>query len=128
MVGLESIQESFLPFNDLLPTSRFLVARVKVHAQQPNGDDDQTIGHNRRIDARMVRRCILASKNGRTGNSPYAAHADQASAAKGPLPLSDDVVALVRQGSRDVSVEELVFLENPPVLPKAGLLTHLLPP
>ena len=97
----------------LLAPIGLLVLPPERNGQARNQDQSQQAGGNARIQTRLVAgKLILLAEDQGASNTADTTEGDKGSGAEGTLPLTADVVGLVRHGSRNVGVGASSDQEN----------------
>lgn len=87
-----------------LTTIRLLVQSPGRERDQSHNDQSKDAACDAGVETGPVRRGVLESEDQTSGNTAHTTHTDQCGRAESTLPLTTDVVSLVRHDSWNVAV------------------------
>ena len=99
-----SVLKARQTLDEHLALPRLLIADPEVYARDHNNDDDDAVADHAGPQTRPIERSVLAAEDKTSSDTTDASEADKCGGAEGALPLSADVVGLVRHGGGDVGV------------------------
>jgi hypothetical protein len=101
---LQGIFESRKAFNRLASSRNPLIRTVELERHGQCENDDKSTSNHRSVDTRMVGWLVLVSEDSAANDSTDATGADERSGAESTLPLTADVVRLVRENAGNIGV------------------------
>ena len=101
---LVGVSKSFQTRNDLATGRSSLIRAVKLEIKEQRNNDDQRTCDNGCDDTRPVFRRVLRSEDSAANNATNATSSDECGRCKSSLPLTADVVRLIREDGWDVRV------------------------